>query len=104
MGLASYGQPRFAGTFATMVRFENGRLRNDNSWFAFHTGSAHCYSQRFVDEFGAPCPDEGPCRRGPYQDVAASGQQVLEDRLLEMATWCRNETGEDICAWRVAWR
>ncbi len=41
MGLASYGQPRFADTVATMVRFENGRLRNDNSWFAFHTGSAH---------------------------------------------------------------
>ena len=27
MGLASYGRPRHAGTFARMVRFENGRLR-----------------------------------------------------------------------------
>jgi len=98
MGVASYGQPRFADTVAAMVRFENGRLRNDNSWFAFHTGSALCYSQRFIEVFGAPCRGEGDVDVEPYRDVAASGQRVLEDVLLDMANWARNETGEsDLC-------
>jgi carbamoyltransferase len=94
MGLAAYGQPRFAGTFAKMVRFEQGRLFNDNSWFNFHTGSGTCYSSRFLKEFGAPCPDEQHVDTEPYKDIAASGQKVLEDLLLKMATWCREETGE----------
>jgi carbamoyltransferase len=98
MGLASYGHPRFAETFAGMVRFENGRLMNDSSWFAFHVGSAHCYSQRFLEEFGSPCPDEQHVEAEPYKDLAASGQKVIEHRLLEMAAWCRKETGEeDLC-------
>jgi carbamoyltransferase len=95
MGLASYGHPRFADAFASMVRFENGRLTNDNSWFAFHTGGANCYSPRFVAAFGSACPDEGRVEADYYKDVAASGQKVLEDRLLDMAVWCRKETGEE---------
>jgi carbamoyltransferase len=95
MGLASYGHPRFADTFAGMVRFEHGRLMNDSSWFAFHTGGANCYSQRFPEEFGPPCPDESQVEAEPYRDVAASGQKVLENLLVEMAGWCRKETGEE---------
>lgn len=95
MGLASYGQPRLAGTFAQMVRFENGRLRNDNSWFAFHVGSANCYSERFEKEIAPPCPGEEQVETSQYRDIAASGQLVLENRVLELATWCRNQTGEE---------
>jgi carbamoyltransferase len=95
MGLAAYGQPRLEDTFAGMIRVENGRLASDSSWFAFHVGSANCYSKRFETEFGPPCPDEGQVDTGPYRDLAASGQAVLENRLLEMAAWCRAQTGEE---------
>jgi carbamoyltransferase len=95
MGLAAYGRPRQADTFARMVRFENGRLKNDNTWFAFHTGGANCYSQKFVSEFGPPCPGEHHVEDGNYKDLAASGQKVTEDLVLRMAAWCRNETGEE---------
>jgi carbamoyltransferase len=94
MGLAAYGRPRFLDTFAGMIRFQNGRLTNDNSWFAFHTGSANCYSKRFVKEFGPPCPDEQRVESLPYKDIAASGQRTLENRLLEIARWCKEHTGE----------
>ena len=94
MGLAPYGRPRFADTFARMVRFENGELVNDSSWFTFHTGSAICYSPRFVAAFGAPCADERQVALPPYPDVAASGQQVLEDRMIDLATACQTHTGE----------
>ena len=95
MGLASYGRPRHAAAFARMVHFENGRLKNDNSWFAFHTGGANCYSQKFIDEFGPPCPDERHVEEGNYKDLAASGQKLTEDLILRMAAWCRKETGEE---------
>jgi carbamoyltransferase len=94
MGLAPYGRPRFADTFAGMVRFENGRLTNDNSWFAFHVGAHDCYSRRFVDTFGPPCRDEERVEADPFKDIAASGQAVLENRILEIATWYRRQTGE----------
>ncbi|HET7216748.1 MAG TPA: carbamoyltransferase [Vicinamibacterales bacterium] len=94
MGLAAYGRPRFADTFAQMVRFEGGRLVNDSSWFSFHTGSAICYSPRFLEAFGAPCPDEQHVEAEHYKDVAASGQAVLESLLLKLATWCKEQTGE----------
>jgi carbamoyltransferase len=95
MGLAAYGRPRHAGTLGRIVRFENGRLENDNSWFAFHTGGANCYSQNFVEAFGPPCPDERHVERDIYKDLAASGQNVTEDLILRMAAWCRKETGEE---------
>jgi carbamoyltransferase len=94
MGLAAYGRPRFADTFAQMVRFENGELVNDSSWFTFHTGSAICYSPRFVAAFGAPCPGEQYVDRQPYTDIAASGQKVLEDRVIALAESCKAQTGE----------
>ena len=94
-GVGVYGQPRFADTVATMVRFENGRLRNDNSWFAFHTGSALCYSPRFIEAFGAPCRGEGDVDAEPYRDVAASGQRVLEDRTARHGKLGQAGTGEE---------
>ena len=95
MGLASYGQPAFAETFARMVRFEQGRLRNDSSWFAFHLGSDNCYSHRFIDTFGPACPDEHHVDAEPYKNLAASGQKLTEDLMEQMASWCRAETGEE---------
>lgn len=95
MGLAAYGQPRFADTFAKMVRFENGRLFNDSSWFNFHTGSGTCYSRRFPEAFGPPCPDELHVDAQPYPDLAASGQKVFERLVADLAQSCENATRED---------
>ena len=94
MGLAAGGTPRLASTFDAMVRFEGGRLAADNSWFAYHLGGERCYSRRFEDALGPPCPGEERVAGDPYPDVAASGQAVLERRLIEIAAWSRERTGE----------
>jgi carbamoyltransferase len=79
-----------------MVRFESGRLSNDNSWFAFHIGSANCYSKKFVDTFGPACTGEDSVDAEPYKDIAASGQKALESLMLEMAKWSREATFEKV--------
>jgi carbamoyltransferase len=95
MGLAPYGDARFADTFAGMVRFADGRLRNDNSWFAYHLGGETCYSPRFVDAFGPPCSSEDRVGDEPYRAIAASGQRVLERVMAGMAAWSRTAADED---------
>jgi carbamoyltransferase len=95
MGLAAYGRPRFTDIFAAMVRVDHGTLALDPSWFAFHLGGLSCYSQRFAEALGPPRSDERDLEAERYQDIAASGQDVLEDRILALARWCRAQTGED---------
>jgi carbamoyltransferase len=98
MGLASYGRPAFASVMKTMVRFEHDALVNDQSWFAFHTGSATCYSHRFVEAFGPPGQGDAGVEAQPYRDVACSGQQHLEHVMHELAQWAKKETGaEALC-------
>jgi carbamoyltransferase len=94
MGLAAYGTPRFADVFDAMVRVDEGRVRNDRSWFAYHLGGERCYSSRFADDFGPPCAGEDRVGDEPYPDVAASGQRTLERRLADLAAWAHAQTGE----------
>ncbi len=94
MGLSSYGEPRYRDLFAGMVRFENGELKNDNSWFAFHLGGKNCFSEKFVKNFGPVCPGEDHVEERNYKDVAASGQKVLEELMVKMGGWCFDQTGE----------
>jgi len=94
MGLAAYGDPRFAGRCAQMVRFADGRLIVDNSWFAYHLGGETCYSPRFEEAFGPPCPSEDRVADPPYRDLAASGQRALEEAVSALARWSRAQTGE----------
>ena len=77
-----------------MVRFADGRLRNDNAWFAYHLGGDTAYSRKFPETFGPPCPNEDHVDDEPYKDVAASGQQTLERVLLDIAAWTQPQTRE----------
>jgi carbamoyltransferase len=98
MGLAPYGQPRFEDTFAAMIQVRDGRLRADNSWFAYHLGGETCYSRRFVEAFGAPCPGEERVGGPPYPDVASSGQRALERVLADLVEWaCAAAASDTLC-------
>ena len=96
MGLASYGQPRFADTFVDDGALREGRLRNDNSWFYFHTRRRHVLLPAFrrdVRSRRARTKDHVDAE--PYRDIAASGQKVLEQRAHSRSpVWCRDGTGE----------
>jgi carbamoyltransferase len=76
MALASYGEPRYASTFRSMIRL----------------GDAGQYTIEAYDleqQFGAARNRGGPFEQRHY-DVARSLQLVLEDTVVELAEWLRD--------------
>lgn len=98
MGLAPYGTPKYLDIFSKMISFDKGVLRNDNSWFSYHLGGATVFSPKWVATFGPACSDENEVETGEYKHIAASGQKVLEQTLLNVAKWAKEQTGyKNVC-------
>jgi carbamoyltransferase len=77
-----------------MVRFKDGRMKVDNSWFAFHLGGENVYSKKWIEKFGPACTSEAEVEAGEYKHYAASGQKVLEHVFTDAAQWVKERTGE----------
>lgn len=104
MGLASYGEPRFADVVRKMMRrTDDGAFVLDMSFFEYHTTAKRSFSARFVEELGPPRhpfePLDPSTPEGKrYADIAASVQRVLEDVLVDLARSLHEETGcKDLC-------
>lgn len=111
MGLASYGEPKYLDEMRELVHYrDDGSFRLNLKYFAFHYGLT-MINRRFHDLFGQPPrrPDfmEQTRKNGKnaagekgqeltqfHKDVAASGQKLLEEILLNMVAHIRRETGE----------
>jgi carbamoyltransferase len=94
MGLAPYGEPRFAAT----IEKELLDLRPDGSFRLNMAYLEYCHSlrtvgPRFESLFGAPSrrPDEPPTQH--TMDVAASIQRVTEKAMVALAREARRQTG-----------
>ncbi|MGE7774891.1 carbamoyltransferase family protein [Chitinophaga sp. NPDC101104] len=79
MALASYGKPVYANIFRDMVH-----LGND--------GGYTIDEERFAQHFGPPRSKGAPFTMLHF-DIAHSLQVVLEESVLELASWLRRETG-----------
>jgi carbamoyltransferase len=94
MGLAPYGEPRFAQLILDHVidLKEDGSFRLDLSYFDYCTG-LRMTSEKFHDLFGGPPrkPEEPLTQR--HMDLAASVQDVLEQVVLRLARSLARETG-----------
>jgi carbamoyltransferase len=95
MGLAPYGQPRFAQAIydELLDLKEDGSFWLNLDYFDFLHGTTMC-NRRFHDLFGGP-------PRGPeekieprHMDVARSAQVVTEEVMLRLARHARELTGE----------
>lgn len=104
MGLAAYGRPTMIDRVQTLIRrTPDGAFALAPEYFEYQTTAARSYSSRFIDLFGAPRhphepidleTDEG--RR--FADCAASVQQILENRLVDIARALHRESGlSDLC-------
>jgi len=104
MGLAAYGEPRFADRVRAILRIAaDGAPELDLSFFDYHRSGRRAWSSRMEEAFGPPRSPDDPLDPGTpdgkrLADVAASVQRVLEDRLVELARALRRESGlSDLC-------
>jgi carbamoyltransferase len=95
MGLAPYGEPRYAEQVRRLVSsLHGGGFELDLRYFDFLRGR-RMYSEALCDLFGAPARARGGEITRFHQDVARSLQVVLEEILLEKARWLHGRVGSD---------
>lgn len=99
MGLAAYGEPRYAGWLRSHVLslHPDGRFELNTDVLDFHLARAGVFSPRLLEGLGANRrADEEPTQR--HRDVAASVQLVLEETLLHLGRELRRITKlDDLC-------
>jgi carbamoyltransferase len=114
MGMAGFGQPRFADRIRTLLRHEDdGSLTVEASYFEFLTPDDRPYTDRLVELLGPPRVPESEFSAGDrstapaddvetisrhYADIAASVQVVVEDAIFHVVESAVRRTGvRDVC-------
>ena len=94
MGLAPYGEPRFAATMLEhLVDLKaDGSFRLDQRYFDYATGLTMT-NARFAALFGEPARQPEKLLTQFHMDMAASVQAVTEEIVLRLARAIRAETG-----------
>ena len=93
MGLAPYGKPRYVDQFRKVVDIkDDGSIRLDLRYFAHGYSTTKAFNVRWEKLFGQPQRD----REGPltdfHRDIAHSGQKIVEEIMVKMATHVQRET------------
>lgn len=106
MGLAPYGEPRFAEKVQRLLRFErDGLFTWDSSYFVSPASAGfsyinhvpqvgNLYSSKFMELFG-PARHPGEPLTQYHKDIAASVQNVTEKLIFHILTHLRKTTGSD---------
>ncbi len=113
MGMSPYGEPRYLDKIAKVVAGDDakGAFRLNMEYFDFHRSTTRSYSDKFLQLFGQQRdadadfftrrtnPERGSERAAMetneyYADVAASIQAFTEDRLIKIASYLHERTGQ----------
>lgn len=99
MGLAAYGEPRFAGLLREQILplLPEGEFRLNTRLLDFHLARVGLFVPELTQLLGPNRRrDEEITQR--HRDIAASAQLVLEETLLHLARYLKQETGaENLC-------
>ena len=97
MGLSPYGEPVYVDQFRRLVRMKpDGSFQLNMKYFAYHYSSRWAASNRRWEQlFGFPRrkPDEDLDQH--HEDLAHSGQAVVEEIILNMAREAKLHSGSD---------
>ncbi len=94
MGLAAFGEPRYTDAVHRVLRCsKDGSFELDLDHFLFHRHPERSWTPAFEALFGAPRAPGAPLEQR-HKDLAASIQQVLEERLLALCRQLHADTGE----------
>ena len=94
MGLAPYGEPVFAQSILeNLIDLKpDGSFRLNLDYFGYCTG-LEMTNGRFDDLFGGRARSLGEPLAQRHMDLAASVQAVVEEAVLRLTRWLREETG-----------
>jgi carbamoyltransferase len=87
MGLAPYGEPKYVDKFLDIVDIkEDGSFRLNMKYFSYHYSPQKSINRRFENHFGRPQRQSDQEIDQFYTDIAASGQKVVEDLIVKIAS------------------
>lgn len=105
MGLAAYGEPRFAGQVRDAIGWRDGQFRLNLDYFIHHsTGAemswdggqpviANIFSRKMTEVFGAPRVPRSELLP-QHADMAASVQMVFEEIYFALLNHLQKRTGQ----------
>ncbi len=94
MGLAPYGKPTYVEQFRKMFDLkEDGSFRLDLSYFSHHFSTRRMFSNKWEELLGKPQRPRETEIDQFYTDCAHSGQKVVEEVLLKLATGLHKSSG-----------
>lgn len=99
MGLAPYGKPTYVDRFHEVVDIrDDGSFRLNMKYFAHTYSTRRMFNRRWEALFGRPARKPESPLESFHEDIARSGQKIVEEIMVKMATHVRRETGmENLC-------
>jgi len=96
MGLAPYGKPTYVDHFRKVVDVkDDGSIRLNLRYFAHPYSTTRTFNKRWERLFGQPQRPREAELTDFHRDIACSGQQIVEDIMVKMATHVHHKTGMD---------
>ncbi len=96
MGLAPYGKPRYLDKFRQVVDIkDDGSFRLNMKYFSYLHSTTRTVSRKWEALFGRPSRPKETELDDFHADVAASGQKIVEEIMVNMARHVHRETGLD---------
>ncbi|RJP39720.1 MAG: hypothetical protein C4547_03405 [Phycisphaerales bacterium] len=99
MGLAPYGRPTLVDKFRQIVDIrDDGGFHLDMRYFAHTYSTERMFNRRWERHFGAPQRPRETELNDFHRDVAHSGQKIVEEIMVKMASHVQRTTGmKNIC-------
>ncbi len=99
MGLAPYGEPTLVDKFRQIVDIrDDGSFHLDMRYFAHTYSTERMFNRRWEEHFGAPQRPRETELNDFHRDIAHSGQKVVEEIMVKMASHVQRTTGmKNVC-------
>jgi len=99
MGLAPYGKPTYVDKFREIVDIrDDGSIRLNLDYFAHAYSTTDTINEKWADLFGQPQNKSESELTEFHRDIAHSGQKIVEEIMVKMATHVHRETGmKNVC-------
>ncbi len=99
MGLAPYGKPTYVDQFRQIVDIkDDGSIRLNLDYFAHTYSTTATINDKWADLFGRPQRPSETELDDFHNDIAHSGQKIVEEIMVKMATHVHKQTGmSNVC-------